>query len=317
MWLSIVWLFMGIAALLVGGDRLVRGAGRLAQAAGVSPLVAGLTVVAFATSAPELAVSLRAALGGDVALAVGNVTGSNIANVGLILGLAALLAPLHVPAQLARFDVRVMALLLGCMWVLGADGAYAVADGVLLATGLVAYLIAVTQSARRAERDHGETPPGPRPAFAQTAAAVGWVALGVGLLLLGADRLVAGAIDLAHWAGVSERVIGLTVVALGTSLPELAASLVATWRGEREIAVGNVVGSNIFNTLGVLGVTAIAAPNGLPVSPQTLRLDLPAMMLAGLICFWVCARPRQIQRWEGAALLGGYALYVLTLAVGA
>lgn len=314
LWLSLVWLFIGIVALVVGGDWLVRGAGRLAQAAGVSPLVAGLTVVAFATSAPELVVSLRAALGGDVALAVGNVTGSNIANVGLILGAAALLAPLHVPAQLARVDVRVMAVVFGCMWALGADGAFAATDGLLLVGGLAAHLIVMTGMARRAD---AQTPARPdRPVRrGQAAVAMGWVVAGVGLLLLGADRLVTGAVDLAQWAGVSERLIGLTVVALGTSLPELAASLAATVRGEREIAVGNVIGSNVFNILGVLGVTALAAPTGLPVAPQALALDLPAMMIAGLICLWVCSRPREIRRWEGAAMLSAYALYMLSLAI--
>lgn len=313
MWIAVIWAMIGVALLILGGEWLVRGASRLGQAARVSPLVAGLTIVAFATSAPEFAVSVRAALSGDVSLAVGNVTGSNIANIGLILGLSALAGPLHVPPQLARFDVRVMVGLFLVMWALGVDSIFTLWEGVALLLALVLYLGALITAARRIELLVD-----PEPAFAtftrrQIMLSAALTAAGLILLILGADRLVEGASDLARHLGVSDRIIGLTVVAIGTSLPELAASVVATLRGEREIAVGNVIGSNVFNILGVLGATAVAAPTGLTTVAQTLSLDFPVMIAAGLACLWVCRSPRTVRRHEGAVLVGGYVLYMLVL----
>jgi len=316
MWMAIIWVVLGVVLLLIGGEWLVRGASRLGQAARVSPLVAGLTIVAVATSAPELAVSVRAALAGESALAVGNVTGSNIANIGLILGLAALASPLHVPAQVARFDVRVMFGLFVAMGALGLDGSFSAYEGIALLTALTIYLTALVVTARRVETLVGVEAPVVRLTRAQIIGAAALTATGLGLLVSGADRLVAGAVDLARLLGISERVIGLTIVAVGTSLPELAASVVATLRGEREIALGNVVGSNVFNILGVLGATTLAAPAGLTVLPQTLALDFPIMLTAGLACLVVCRAARSVHRWEGAALFGGYVLYLVILAIG-
>ncbi len=316
MWMSGIWVLVGVLLLIWGGEWLVRGASRLGQAARVSPLVAGLTIVAFATSAPEFAVSVRAALSGEVSLAVGNVTGSNIANIGLILGLSALAGPLHVPPQLARFDVRVMLGLFVVMWVLGADGVFTLVEGVALLLALVVYLGTLIAAARRVEILVGLEPIVMTFTRRQIALSALLAAAGLVLLVLGADRLVEGASDLARTLGVSDRLIGLTVVAIGTSLPELAASVVATLRGEREIAVGNVIGSNVFNILGVLGATAVAAPAGLTTVAQTLSLDFPVMLAAGLTCLWVCRSPRTVRRHEGAVLVGGYVLYVLTLTFG-
>ncbi len=313
MWTTMLWIGLGVVLLIVGGEWLVRGASRLGRAARISPLVAGLTIVAFATSAPEFAVSVRAALSGEVTLAIGNVTGSNIANVGLILGLSALAAPLHVPHQLARFDVRVMLGLFVLMWVLGADGGFSRLDGLVLLAVLALYLTMLVVAARRLEHLVGEPAPITPPTRRQIGEAVVLTVTGLVLLVLGADRLVAGAVDLARVLGVSERIIGLTIVAIGTSLPELAASVVATVRGEREIAVGNVVGSNVFNILGVLGATSVVASQGLTAAAQTLSLDFPVMVGAGIACLWVCRSSRNITRIEGAALLTGYVAYLLVL----
>lgn len=316
MGMTIAWLLLGVCLLIVGGEWLVRGAARLGQAARVPPLVAGLTLVAFATSAPELAVSVRAASAGESVLAVGNVTGSNIANIGLILGLSAVAAPLHVPSQLARIDVRVMFSLFVLMAALGLDGGYSAGEGVALLAGLALYLTLLINSARRVTARADSQPHAGRLPRRQLLTAVALAVAGLASLVVGADRLVAGAVDLARLLGVSERVIGLTVVAVGTSLPELAASVIASLRGEREIAIGNVVGSNVFNVLGVLGATALVAPSDLPVLPQTRGLDFPVLLAIGLACLWVCRSARTVRRREGALLVGGYALYMLTLMLG-
>lgn len=307
----------GLVVLVAGGEVLVRGAAGLAARLGLSSLVIGLTVVAFATSAPELAVTLDAVVAGEPDLAVGNVVGSNIVNVLLILGASAIVLPLSVGAQLVRLDLPILVgasvLLLG----LAADGAISAGDGALLLVLVVGYTaLAVVLGRRQAEPEPSESD------AAQGAAQRLWVQLalvagGVSLLVVGARLLVDGAVGIATGFGVSNLVIGLTVVAVGTSMPELATSLVAARRGERDLAVGNIVGSGIFNIGVVLGLAGVVAADGVPVPPAAIALDIPLMIAAAVALLPVAFTGLAIARWEGAlfvALYVAYTAYVLLAA---
>lgn len=296
----------GLVLLVLGGDRLVRGAVGLALRLGISPLVVGLTVVAFGTSAPEMIVSISAALRGSTDIALGNVVGSNIANVLVILGVSALVAPIVTRGHDLRESWLMMIGASVLLIVLAFMGPIGMVQGVLLLVVLAAtiwrQLATGAAEAEVAGRD---------------AAAAGWgpilLALGIGLVALpvGAQMLVKGAVDIARNFGISEAVIGLTLVAIGTSLPELAASVAAAMRGRSDLALGNVVGSNIFNILSILGVTALIAP--LPVPAQMLRLDLWVMLAASLVLWPFLFRLRPIGRGVGAALVAAYAAYVWVL----
>jgi len=316
--MSIFWFFFGLAALVVGAEALVRGASKLSLSFGISPLVVGLTVVAFGTSAPEMAVSVQSAWSGQVDIAIGNVVGSNIFNVLFILGVSALITPLLVNQQLIRQEVPVMIAVSLLLWALAADGGIGRWDGVLLFALIVAYTVLVIRQSRRdtkAIRDEYDE------AFA--AAPGGWDAHwgvqvllilgGLALLVLGARWLVEAAILFARYLGVSELVIGLTIVAAGTSLPEVATSILAAIRGERDIAVGNVVGSNIFNILAVLGASAVIAPGTLTVSPAVLAFDIPVMVAVAVACLPVFFTGSLIARWEGLLFLGYYVAYTAYL----
>ncbi|MCA0176377.1 MAG: calcium/sodium antiporter [Proteobacteria bacterium] len=313
---------LGLVALVVGADALVRGASKLALRLGLSPLVVGLTVVAFGTSAPEMAVTAGGVLSGQGDLAVGNAVGSNIFNVLFILGLSALITPLAVNQQIIRQEVPVMvggALLLV---VLGLDGAFGLGDGLLLLGLLVAYtalLVWQARSAPAAERapyDAALAPPVRRWDDALPAQ-IGLIAVGLLLLVLGANWLVDAATTVARALGLSEAVIGLTIVAVGTSLPEVAASVTASLKGERDIAVGNVVGSCVFNIFGVVGLGAVVAELGtgapLPLPPGVAHFDLWVMVGALVACLPVFITGREIARWEGALLLGYYLAYTVYL----
>lgn len=295
--------------LVGGGELLVRGASALASRAGISPLVVGLTVVAFATSAPELAVTVDAVLGGQTDLAIGNVVGSNIANVLLILGISAVVVPLVVHTQVVRVDVPVMVGLSGLALLLALDGSLGRLDGLLLLSLLVAHsVLAVVVSRRDADE----------PATARASRGPGvvvsvvLVAVGVALLVLGARLLVAGAVSIATALGVSGLVVGLTVVAVGTSLPELATSIIAALRGERDMAVGNIVGSCIFNIGVVLGLPALLVPGGegLEVPGAALALDIPLMIAAAVALAPVAFTGFTVARWEGTLFVLLYAAYV-------
>ncbi len=318
-----VWTLMQLLAgfvLLVGGaELLVRGAARLAAVFGISPLVVGLTVVAFGTSSPELAVSVVSAWEGQAGIALGNVVGSNICNVLLILGLSALVAPLVVHRQVVRLEVPIMVGVSLLLLLFAGNGVVGRGEGLLLFAGAVAYTV---WSVRRSRREG-------RAAAAETAAAApaagrsGWkgdalLILG-GLLLLGigSSWLVDGAVAAARFFGVSDLVIGLTVIAVGTSLPELATSVLASLRGERDIAVGNVVGSNIFNILVVLGLTAAVSPSGVPVPPAALGFDLPVMFAVAVACLPVFLTGHRIARWEGGLFFGYYLAYTLFVLLAA
>ncbi|MHB8798989.1 MAG: calcium/sodium antiporter [Thermoanaerobaculia bacterium] len=310
--LTIVLFAVGIGLLVLGAELLVRGASRLALAAGVSPLVVGLTVVAFGTSAPELAVSVRAAFAGSADIAYGNVVGSNIFNVLFILGLSAVVAPLLVDRQLIRRDVPIMVGVSLLLPVLALDGRIGRIDGMLLFGGILAYTaFSVVQSrkeraATREEMAAGTSDEATGPWWGNLLLVLG----GVGMLVLGARWLVDGAVVFARALGVSELIIGLTIVAAGTSLPEVATSVLASIRGHRDIAVGNVVGSNIFNILCVLGLSGLVAPLGVPVAPGALAFDTPVMVAVALACLPIFFTGPGIARWEGSLFLFYYAAYV-------
>lgn len=320
--MSVVPLIIGLALLIVGGELLVRGASRLAIAAGISPLVVGLTVVAFSTSAPELAVNLQSALSGTPDLAIGNVVGSNIGNILFILGLSAIIAPLTVQQQLIRLDAPIMAGASVMLFVMALDGGISRTEGLTLFICILAYsALAIFVSKREARAvqqeyaDQYDPPPNLR--------AIPWwmavllVVAGVAALVIGGRWLVDSAVTVAKWLGLNELVIGLTIVAIGTSLPELVTSIIATRKGERDIAVGNVIGSNIFNIFSVLGVTASIAPAGIPISASALRLDIPIMVGVALLCLPIFLNGSRVFRWEGALFVLLYLIYLIYIVLDA
>lgn len=307
----------GTALLIAGAEALVRGASRLAVAMGISPLVIGLTIVSFGTSSPELAISLQAGVSGSSDIALGNVVGSNIFNVLFILGLSALVAPLVVAQRLVRLDVPLMIAVSLVLMLLALDGSISRLDGALLLGGIVAYCVMVVRQSLKEsvqvraeyEKEFGQRPTG----------AVHWivnlalVVVGLGMLALGSRWLVNGAVAVAEALGVSQLVIALTIVAAGTSLPEVATSVVAALRGERDIAVGNVVGSNLFNLLAILGAAGMIAPDGIDVARAALRFDIPVMIAASIACLPIFFTGFRISRWEGALFLAYYGAYTLYL----
>ncbi|WP_240640901.1 calcium/sodium antiporter [Nocardioides ferulae] len=309
------FLLVGLVVLVGGGELLVRGAAGLARRLGLSSLVIGLTVVAFSTSSPELAVTVGAVLEGQPDLAVGNVVGSNIVNVLLILGASALLLPLTVRAQLIRLDVPVMVAASIGLLLLSLDGRLGLGDGLLLLIGIVAYTaVSVLVGRRTSPKDPpSSVSDADRPLWLQLAAVAG----GVALLVAGAQLLVEGAVGIAEGFGVSGLVIGLTVVAVGTSLPELATSLIAVRRGERDLAVGNIVGSNIFNIAAVLGIAAVVADDGVPVARAAVALDIPLMVATAIALLPVAFTGMAIARWEGALFLALYAAFTAYLVLAA
>ena len=306
--LTALTLVAGLVLLIVGAELLVKGASRVAAGFGISPLVIGLTVVAFGTSSPELAISVSSAWKGEADIAVGNVLGSNIFNVLLILGLSALITPLVVSKQLVKVDVPLMIGASTLAFLLALDGRIALWEGGLLFAGVVAYCI----FAIRLGKATGETGE-PIEGADRTWMSLGLVAVGLVLLVLGSQWLVGAAVAIATAMGISELVIGLTIVAAGTSMPEVATSVTAAIRGQRDIAVGNVVGSNLFNLLAVLGLTALVAPDGLPVSDAAIRFDFPVMLAVAVACLPIFFVGYTIQRWEGALFLGYYVAYTVYL----
>ncbi len=315
---AIVFLILGIVFLVVGADFLVRGASNLAAMARISPLVIGLTVVAFGTSAPELAVSLHATFNSQADLAIGNVVGSNICNVLLILGASALVAPLVVAQQLVRLDVPIMIGVSGLVFFFGIDGFIGSSDGIILFLGGVGYTLFLLFQSRREQNPEVQSEYaqeyGPKQ-FAWDKVGIEVLAFvaGMALLVIGSQLLVKGAITIAEALEINPLIIGLTIVALGTSLPELATSIVASFRGERDIAVGNVVGSNIFNILVVLGATSALSPGGIAIDPSVMAFDIPVMIGVAIICFPICLNDNLISRWEGLMLLVYYLAYTLYL----
>ena len=316
-----VWLVLGLVLLGFGGEFLVRGASRFARALGISSLVVGVTVVAVGTSAPELAVSLHAAFAGAPDVSIGNVIGSNLLNLLVVLGAASVVVPLIVAQRLVWWDIPIMILATALVWFLARDGHLSRADGIGLVALLAAYLVAavrISTGESDAVRNEYEEEFG-------AAAGAGWtgmsreillMVLGLGLLVGGAEVFVEGAIGIARSLGISELVISLTIVAIGTSLPELVTALVAASRGENDIAVGNVVGSNIMNLLAILGLTALIAPGGLAVPQAVLSFDMPFLLLASMACLPFLGSGHRLTRLEGALFLLAYAVYIGWLLVG-
>jgi cation:H+ antiporter len=311
----------GLVLLVLGAELLVRGASRLALSFGISPLVVGLTVVAFGTSAPELAVSIQAVRSGQVDIAVGNVVGSNVFNVLFILGACALIAPLVVNAQLIRQEVPVMIGVSLLLWLLAGHGGVSRGEAALLFLLLIVYTVFLVVQSRRqtnaTRAEYAEALPEPEGRARNRTLQVVFVIAGLALLVAGARLLVDAAVTFATALGLSELVIGLTIVAAGTSLPEVATSLAATLRGERDIAVGNVIGSNTFNVLGVLGVSGLVAPEALQVAPGMLAFDIPVMTAVAVACLPVFFTGRRIARWEGALFLLYYVAYTAYLVLAA
>jgi cation:H+ antiporter len=315
----------GLVALVGGAELLVRGASRLALSFGISPLVVGLTVVALGTSAPEMTVSVGAVLNGQPGLALGNAIGSNIFNVLGILGIAALITPLAVHLQVIRQEMPIMIGAALLVIVLSLDGVISLADGLLLTGLLVAYTVFLVVQSRAQGAEIGD--------YGSAAEAVpapggkAWLQLlmvlaGLGLLVPGSELMVNAAVFFARQLGVSEVVIGLTIVSVGTSLPEVAASVTAALKGERDIAVGNVVGSCVFNMLGVLGLGGLAAgfvPDlpGLLVPDSVLHFDLWVMLAALAACLPIFLTGREVARWEGGLFLLYYAAYTTYLILAA
>ncbi len=292
---------LGLAGLFFGGEFLVRGASAIARSFRLSPMVIGLTIVGFGTSAPEMLVSVQAALAGSPAIAIGNVVGSNIANILLILGISAVIAPLIIPVRKLWRDLGFMLLATAVIWVMLLDGNVTRLDGLLLILGLVVFL-AVAFLTGKVEPEEGTS--GDMPQWKAWAYTLG----GLVVLVIGARLLVDGATEIARGFGVSEAVIGLTIVAVGTSLPELATSVVAAIRKQTEIAVGNIVGSNIFNIFGILGTTALIAP--IPSEARFAMVDMPWAAAAAIGLTVLAFLLGGLPRIAGALLLATYGGYL-------
>ena len=312
---NLLQLLCGLVLLIAGAELLVRCAMRMAANMKVRPLLIGLTVVALGSSAPQMTISLQAALNDTPDIAVGSVIGSNIFNILVTLGLSALIIPLRVSRQLVRLDIPLMILASGLVFALALNQQLDRLEGLMLLCGLLIYLGLLLRQSRHSGHHHASHHQPPTSWLHNVLLMLcALVLLGVaGHLLLGA------AVNIATQLGLSERIIGLTIIAVSTSLPELATSLIAAFRGQREIAVGNVIGSNVFNLLGVLGLTALLAPTPLPVSPNALAFDLPVMLGVAVLCLPVFYAGYRVTRAEGVLLLGlylAYGLHVMAFTTG-
>lgn len=321
--MTVFMFFLGLAGLVLGAELLVRGASRLGLAIGISPLVIGLTIVAFGTSSPEMAVSVRAALTNHPDIVIGTNVGSTVFNILFILGICALVAPLIISQQLVWYEVPIMIGAHLLLLTMSFDGKINRLKALILLMCLVFYTVYAIVKGRREAKpvidEYQET-------FSSSKNGLnaliigkqcGQIVLGLIFCVFGAGWLLDSAVILARAFGVSELVIGMTIVAASTSLPEVATSVVATIRGQRDIAVGNVVGSNIFNILGIVGVAGIIAPDGIAVAPSILRFDLPVAIAACVACLPVFFTGHKISRWEGGVFLGYYAAYTSYLILAA
>ena len=316
----------GLLALLLAGHLVVRAASALGARLGLSPMVIGLTIVAAGTSAPELAVVGQAIAVDDTELAVGSIIGSNIANVLLVLGIASLLGAIHVTSRVVRIDIPVMIAASALFLLFALDGTLGRVDGVILFGGLVLFVTWTLQATRR-RPNRGDVEASTRalsggatdaaPAGPSLARVIVELVGGIAVLAVAARFVVSGAEEIARSLGVPELIVGLTIVALGTSAPEIVTTLVAAFQGRRDLAVGNAVGSNIFNILLVLGVAGMLAPSGISVSEDALQLDLPILLAAAIACLPIVAWDHTLNRWEGAIFVSYYAAYLVFLVLDA
>ena len=318
--MTILMFIGGLIGLVIGAELLVRGASKLALSFGISPLVVGLTIVAFGTSAPEVAVSVGAVLDGNSDIAIGNVVGSNIFNVLFILGVSALIVPLVVNIQLIRQEVPIMIGASLLLLALTLDGNLSMWDGGFLFALLIAYTVfLIVQSRKETKAANDEYALENKPAEkgswdSKLPVQIALIVAGLGFLVMGSEWLVNASIIFAKALGVSDLIIGLTIVAAGTSMPEVATSITAAIKGERDIAVGNVVGSNTFNILGCLGLSGLISGDvGLVMAPSLLAFDIWVMLAVALACLPIFMTGREIARWEGGVFLGYYVAYVAYL----
>ena len=317
---SVAWFLAGLAALVLGADVIVRGGGAVASRLRISPMLVGLTVVAIGTSMPELAVGVVAAAEGSGALAVGNITGTNIVNLLLVLGLSALILPLAIEIRTLRFELPVMAIAALLLWALAAYGVLSRLDGLILLVAAIVYTAVLIRTARRESRsfatepaaaDVSEVAADSEPAKERhTVVHIALMLGGIAVVVLGAKWLVDAAIGIARGFGVSDAFIGLTVVAIGTSAPELVTTIVSTLRNERDIAIGNLLGSSIYNILLVLGITCLIPTHGLALPPSMVRIDIPIMAAVVLVCFPIFVSGRRVHRAEGAAMVVAYLAFL-------
>ncbi|MCZ6702666.1 MAG: calcium/sodium antiporter [Ignavibacteria bacterium] len=308
-----LYILGGIGGLFIGAEGLVRGSSSLAISFGISPLVVGLTVVAFATSSPELVVSIKAAIDGNPGIVVGNVVGSNICNIALILGVAALISPMQIKTQVIKREIPLMIFISFVFLLVLIDGSISRLEGTMFVIGIIAYIVLSYQSVKKDKDDAEivkEFKEGIKAKPYKIWQSILLIVGGLGLLIIGSNLFIDGAIEAAVNLGVSQAVIGLTIVALGTSLPELITSVVASFKNENDIAIGNVVGSNVFNILSILGISSLINP----ISNSGITIvDLSIMMFFTILILPLCKSGFKLRRWEGAILFSGYIAYMIYL----
>jgi len=316
----------GLVALVFGGNFLVEGASDLAKAFGIPSLVIGLTIVAFGTSSPELAVSVNAALSGNADIAIANIVGSNILNILFILGICSLIVPLTIHTQIIKRELPILILTSVTFFVLSINSQLSWLESLFLLAGAIGYTSWLVYEAIQNKQQNRELESGLNSQacennnnlvtpsiFRLYIKPTIWIALGLVAISFGADWLVSGAIQIAHKVGVSQAIIGATIVAAGTSLPEVSASVIASIKGERDIAVGNVIGSNIYNILGILGIAGALVPDGLTVSNELLKYHYPVMLAAALLCLPFFRPGATLKKPTGMLFLFGYLGYTLFL----
>lgn len=319
MTLALVWGLAGLVALISGAELLVRGGSAIAARLGIPPVLIGLTVVALGTSTPELAVGIDAAVQGNGSLAVGNIAGTNTVNILLILGLSAALQPLAIQMQTLRLELPVIVVASATLLAFACDGVLSRLEGLVLLTMGAVFTLAVISLARRETmkvkmefaREFGRR----RLANRQALSEILMLAVGIIVIVLGADWLVDGAVALARLWHVSDAFIGLTIIAIGTSAPEFVTTIVSTVRGDRDIAIGNLIGSSVYNILVILGVTCLIPANGVDVSRHLIWIDIPVMLGVALLCVPVFISGRKISRLEGSLFVGAYATYLSYLII--
>lgn len=311
----IIYLSGGILMLYAGAEGLVRGSSSLALRIGIAPLVVGLIVVSFGTSSPEFVISLKAALENNGNISLGNVVGSNIANIALILGVASLIKPMKVQAQVVRREIPIMIFVSLMLVLFLINHEINRIEGIIFSIGIIVYSVISVYLAKKENNKfiEEEFTEGISKKSLQTWLAVVFIIIGLGLLIVGANLFLEAAVEIAKIFGMSQAVIGLTIVAIGTSLPELVTSAVASIKNEADIAIGNAVGSNVFNILLILGITAII----IPINAEEISyIDLGVMLIAAVIILPLSRTGFVLNRWEGALLLTGYLVYLYTLIHG-